>query len=187
MDNGRRKAVRVLGIAIGAAAAGLTARTVNAQQTCNWLGGSSSVQGQPGSRQTTYLECNTNSPYPGGYPYPGGGGSPYPETEANTPDQLAATSHVTMNLCSADPKITAVTANLTSRSMDEERHPAAYQVLAATFANHINRKKDGFLATIRWTDGGTEQYRHTSFAGWRAVAGTLTLGTGIPGSACSTA
>lgn len=171
MDIARRKAVRVLGIAVGAAAAGMTARIANAQQSCRWVSGTVTSPGGSGTSST--LVCNTDNPYPGGYPYPGGGGSPYPETEANTPAPVAV---IKPGQDSPDarcnPEASDATKRVVATSSAEDKWLGAQNLFTQVrLANGVKALKNSGLTVQRgaftvpllefeaiWTDGSSSTY-----------------------------
>jgi hypothetical protein len=99
-------------------------------------------------------------------------------------EELALKMPVKVSACSSDPRITEATRNTTSHDEDLIRRTAANQILNAALANFINTKRDGLILTVEFSDGGLEDYRHTTFGGWGRVDGTLKLGTGVAGSKC---
>jgi hypothetical protein len=125
----------------------------------------------------------------------GGGGGRYrgPQQESNAAEpggslegeEVAANLPVKVRACSSDPRITEATRRTTSHDEDKIRATAANQILSATLSNFVNTRPNGLILTVEFSDGGTEKYRHTSFAGWQPVDGSLTLGDGVSGSACS--
>lgn len=85
--------------------------------------------------------------------------------------------HVSLNVCAQDPRISPDTKSIVSTDGPEIRIIAARQV-ASVFPNFINRKRDGLVAKIIFSDGGSELYRHTTFYGWQPVSNSLTQGSG---------
>jgi hypothetical protein len=76
-------------------------------------------------------------------------------------------------------KLTAQTLSITRNSEDLERLAAANQIYYDNLPNFINRRKDGLLLDVTFSDGSYEQYRHTTMYGMRAVSGTYKPGTGV--------
>jgi len=116
----------------------------------------------------------------------------YPESEAFAvvfgnwlkPNSIPKPA-MSINACSPDPNVSGFPRTISSHDEPLLRLQAAKQIATSIFPNFINTKKDGLIIEIVFSDGGSEQFRHTTMAGWLPVADTLKLGTGVPGSNCA--
>lgn len=114
-----------------------------------------------------------------------------PEAEAYTTEYgniivwntSSGIKHITIDVCSADPRITPSTRDITRDSEDLERRAAANQVAFAMYPNLINTRRDALTMAMRWGDGSSESFRHTSMSGW-LPNGEIQGGTGVARSAC---
>ena len=101
-----------------------------------------------------------------------------------SPDQIAAITAFAG--CSPRPGITAQTKQTTSHEAETSLRWAAATNIIDSVLGQRSISMNGKTITVMYSDGGTEKFIYSTVASTHgARPGSLVMGTGIAGSACS--